>query len=116
LDNETALDQLDDLIEVLEHVNQSQSGVEYKCIVAGHDADNSLSEQKKAEIRNKALYLACGYKEARNEMPCKKWGACCQAAIDTLANVGITYSKTSKVVEWWNIEFQEDKKFYPKSP
>jgi hypothetical protein len=46
-DNETAPDRLDDLIEVLEHVNQSQSGVGYKCIVAGHDANNSLSEQKK---------------------------------------------------------------------
>jgi hypothetical protein len=46
----------------------------------------------------------------------KKWGACCQATIDTLVNVGITYSKTSKVMERCNIEFREDKKFYPKSP
>jgi hypothetical protein len=29
--------------------------VGYKSIVAGHDANNSLSEHKKTEIRNKAL-------------------------------------------------------------
>jgi hypothetical protein len=31
--------------------------VGYKSIVAGHDANNSLSEHKKTEIRNKALYI-----------------------------------------------------------
>jgi hypothetical protein len=113
-DNETSLDRLDDLIEVLEHVNNLQS-VGYKTIVAGHDADDSLSEHKKTEIRNKALYLAYAYKEARNEMPFKTWNACCQDAINSLANVGITYIKSSKVLERWNIEFRGDKKFYPKS-
>jgi len=97
-DNETSLHRLDDLIEVLEHVNQSQS-MGYKCIVAGHDADDSMSEHKKTEIRNKALYLAYAYKEARNEMPFKTWGDCCADAIVSLSNVGITYIKTSKVLE-----------------
>jgi hypothetical protein len=107
-DNETSLHRLDDLIELLEHVNQLQS-VGYKSIVAGHDADDSLSEHKKTEIRNKALYLAYGYKEARNEMPFKTWGDCCQDTIISLANVGITYIKTSKVLERWNIEFRDNK-------
>jgi hypothetical protein len=113
-DNETSLNRLDDLIEVLEHVNKSPS-VGYKSIVAGHDANDSLSEHKKMEIRNKALYLAYAYKEARDEMPFKKWGACCQVAINSLANVGITYTKSPKVVERWNIEFRDDKMFHPKS-
>jgi hypothetical protein len=113
-DNETSLHRLDDLVEVLEHVNQLQS-VGYKSIVAGHDADDSLSEHKKTEIRNKALYLAYAYREARNEMPFKTWGDCCQDTIISLANVGITYIKTSKVLERWNIEFRDNKMFYPKS-
>jgi hypothetical protein len=71
-DNETSFDQLNNLIEVLEHVNQLQS-VGYKSIVARHgDANDSLSEHKSLlEIRNKALYHAYAYKEARNEMPFK---------------------------------------------
>jgi hypothetical protein len=77
----------------------------YKSIVAGHDADDSLSEHKKTEIRNKALYLAYAYKEARNEMPFKTWNACCQEAINSLAKVGVTYIKNAKVLEWWNVEF-----------
>jgi len=48
-DNETSLDRLDDLIEVLENVNQLQS-VGYKTILSGHDPDDSLSEYKKTEI------------------------------------------------------------------
>jgi hypothetical protein len=113
-DNETSLDRLDDLIEVLDNVNQLQS-VGYKSIVSGHDPDDSLSEYKKTDIRNKALYLAYAYKEARNEMPFKTWNACCQDAINSLAKVGITYIKNAKVLERWNIEFRGDKMFYAKS-
>ena len=48
-------------------------------------------------------------------MPFKTWNGCCEDAIISLSNVGITYIKNAKVLERWNVEFRGDKMFYAKS-
>jgi hypothetical protein len=48
-------------------------------------------------------------------MPFKTWFECCREAIDCLATVHIFYIKNAKVLERWNVEFCERKRFYVKS-
>ena len=113
LAKETSIDRLDDLIAILGHANNSPA-VGYKAIVYGHDADNTLSEHKKAHIRQKALYLACAYREAREEMPYKTWNNCCQDAINIMAKAGVNHITNAKVLERWNVEFRQKTMFTPK--
>jgi hypothetical protein len=112
-EKETAINHLEDLIAILDNANST--ALSYKTIVDGHNADDTLSEYKKESIRMKARYLAQAYWIAIEEMPFKTWNDCCQEAIDCLAMVHIFYIKNAKVLECWNVEFCERKRFYVKS-
>jgi hypothetical protein len=100
---ETTIDRLEDLITVLDDANSAAAS--YKTIVEGLDADKTISEHKKEEIRMKARYLAHAYRIAIEEMPFTTWNDCCRDAIDQLATVHIKYIKNKKVLQRWNVEF-----------
>jgi hypothetical protein len=108
-----AVDRVWDLITKLDGANAT--ALSYKTIVAGHDAEHTMTEQKKESIRMKARYLAQAYQISLDSMPHKKWGDCCKEAIDRLAAVRIRYIKNSKVLERWHVEFRQRKTFHIKS-
>ena len=110
---ETSIDRLEELIAMLENANAT--AVSYKMIVEGLDADETMSEHKKEDIRMKARYLAQAYRIAIEEMPFKTWNNCCRDAIDQLATVHIKYIKNEKVLQRWNVEFCKTKSFRIKS-
>ena len=108
-EKETTIDRLEDLIAVLDNANST--AMSYKTIVDGLDADDTMSEHKKEDIRMKARYLAQAYRIAIEEMPFKTWNDCCREAIDQLATVHINYIKNEKVLQRWNVEFCKKKLF-----
>jgi hypothetical protein len=70
-----------------------------------------MSEHKKESIRMRARYLTQAYRIALDSMPYKSWHDCCQEAINALAAVGIRYIKNSRVLQLWNDEFCQRKRF-----
>ena len=62
--NETALDCIKDLIAILANAAKCQL-IGYKTIVEGHNADDTMSDYQKNEMRTKALYLLAAYHEAK---------------------------------------------------
>ena len=112
---ETTIDRLKDLIAVLEDANST--AVSYKMNEnKGLDADGTMSEHKKEDIRMKARYLvAQANRIAIQGMPFKTWNKCCRDTIDQLATVHIKYIKNEKVLQRWNVEFCKTKSFRIKS-
>ena len=66
-------------------------------------------------IEEKARYLAHAYRIAIEEMSFKTWNECCREAINQLANVHIFYIKNEKVLQRWNVEFCQRKRFCVKN-
>ncbi len=83
----------------------NSTAVSYKMIVEGLDADKTMSEHQKEDIRMKAGYLAQAYYIAIEKMSFKTWNDCCCDAIDHLATAHIKYIKNEKVLQQWNVEF-----------
>ena len=106
---QTTVDRLWELIAVLDAANMMAQS--YKAIVEDNDADNTMSEHKKESIRMRARYLTQAYRIALDSMPYKSWHDCCQEAINALAAVGIRYIKNSRVLQRWNDEFRQRKRF-----
>jgi hypothetical protein len=107
------LGRLEDLIAIFDHANLT--ALSYKTIGEGNDLDNTMSEHKKERIQMKARYLAQVYRIAIEEMPFKTWNDCCWEAINCFAAVQIHYTKNAKVLECWNVQFRERKRFCVKN-
>ena len=93
----------------------NSTAVSYKMIVEGLDADKTMSEHQKEDIRMKAGYLAQAYYIAIEKMSFKTWNDCCCDAIDHLATAHIKYIKNEKVLQRWNVDFCKTKTFRIKS-
>jgi hypothetical protein len=85
---------VEDLIAVVDNANLT--ALSYMTIIEGHDADETMSEDKKERVRMKARYLGQAYRIALEEMPFKTWNDCCQQAINALQLFTFTTLKMQK--------------------